>query len=264
MFMKAQVYSLEGKALREVELPAVFSADVRLDLISRAAISDQTKRYQPKGNDPRAGMETSARYRGRKEDFGSGKNKGQAIRPREVLPKGRLGKVKRIPSAVKGRRAHPPHVNKIIIEQMNRKEYAVALRSAIAATAQRDVVQSRGHKLGADLKLPIIFENSFESVAKTSQVCRALSQVIGEDLARGRTPRLRTGVRARKGGKVYPKTAVIAVSKDAPVLKAARNIPGIEVVKVSDLSVEKLAPGAKAGRLAIYTEAALEEIAKMK
>ena len=129
------MYSLDGKAVKEVELPAAFSADVRMDLVSRAAISDQTKHYQPKGNDPRAGMETSARYRGRKEDFGSGKNKGTAIRPREVLPKGRLGKVKRIPSAVKGRRAHPPHVNKVIIEEMNRKEYAVALKSAIAATS---------------------------------------------------------------------------------------------------------------------------------
>ena len=257
------MYSLDGKPSREVELPAVFSADVRLDLISRAAISDQTKHYQRKGNDPRAGMETSARYKGRKEDFGSGKNKGTAIRPREILPKGRLGKVKRIPSAVKGRRAHPPHVNKRIIEEMNRKDYRVALLSAIAATGHREVVSARGHKLNANMKLPIIVDNSFESVSKTSQAYKALSALISEDLARSKTPRRRTGVGARRGGKIYPKSAIIAVSKDAPVLKAARNIAGIEVVKVSDLSVEKLAPGAKAGRLAIYTEAALAEVSKL-
>src|SRR3989344_6741872 len=151
--MKAKLYSLDGRVLREVELPAQFSGSVRDDLIARAAISDQTKHYQPKGNDPRAGMETSARYRGRKDDFGSGKNKGTAIRPREVLPKGRLGKVKRIPSAVKGRRAPPPHVNKIIIEQMNRKEYAVALRSASAATAHKDIVTARGHKVNAGVPI---------------------------------------------------------------------------------------------------------------
>lgn len=255
------MYSVDGKALREVELPAQFSADVRLDLISRAAISDQTKLYQPKGNDPRAGMETSARYRGRKEDFGSGKNKGTAIRPREVLPKGRLGKVKRIPSAVKGRRAHPPHVNKIIIEKVNKKEYRVALVSAIAATAHKDVVQSRGHKVSVNL--PLVLENSFESVAKTKDAYKALSALIGADLARSDYGKPRSGVRARKGGKVYPKSAIIAVSKDAPLLLAARNIPGVDVVKVSDLSVLALAPGAKAGRLAIYTEAALAEIAKL-
>ena len=68
---------------------------------------------------------------------------------------------------------------------------------------------------------------------------------------------------SRKGGKVYPKSAIIAVSKDAPLLRSARNIPGVDAVRVSDLSAELLAPGAKAGRLAIYTEAALAEIAKL-
>src|SRR3989344_4266080 len=259
--MKAQMYSLDGRAVREVELPPAFSALVQLGLISRAAISDQTKHYQRKGNDPRAGMETSARYRGRKEDFGSGKNKGTAIRPREVLPKGRLGKVKRIPSAVKGRRAHPPHVNKIIIEQMNRKEYAVALRSAIAATAHKDIVSARGHKV--NVGVPIVLDNSFEQVNKTKQAYQTLYSLIGEDLARCEKRKIRTGVRKRKGGRTYAKSAILAVSKDAPILKAARNISGIDVVKVSGLTAELLAPGAKAGRLAIYTEAALAEIAKL-
>nr|AJS12249.1 50S ribosomal protein L4P [uncultured archaeon] len=261
MLMKANIYSIEGKALRQVELPLQFSAEVRLDLISRASISDQTRHYQPKGNDPRAGMETSARYRGRKEDFGSGKNKGTAIRPREVLPKGRLGKVKRIPSAVKGRRAHPPHVNKIIFEKLNRKEYHVALISAIAATGHKEVVAARGHKV--EIALPIVVDNSFESVAKTKDVYKALSLLIRKDLQRAENGKKRSGVGSRKGGKVYPKSAIIAVSKDAPLLRSARNIPGVDAVRVSDLSAELLAPGAKAGRLAIYTEAALAEIAKL-
>jgi len=262
IFMKAQIYGIDGKASGEAELPSQFSAVVRPELIARAAISDQTKHYQPKGNDPRAGLETSARYKGRKEDFGSGKNKGTAIRPREILPKGRLGKVKRIPSAVKGHRAHPPHVNKTIFEQINKKEYCVALISAIAATAHKSYVSARGHKV--KLALPIVIDNSLESVAKTSQVQSTLESLIGDDLARCRTPKLRTGVRKRKGGKTYPTSAIIAVASDAPVLRAARNIPGIEVMKVSDLTVERLAPGAKAGRLAIYTKAALEQIAKLQ
>lgn len=261
--MKAQVYSVAGKALREIELPKQFGSDVRNDLISRAAIADQSTHYQPKGNDPRAGFETSARYRGRKEDFGSGKNKGTAIRPREVLPKGRLGKVKRIPSSVKGHRAHPPHVNKVLIEKVNKKEYRVALISAIAATADSKSVVARGHKFSGVLKLPIVFENSFESISRTKDVFGALDSLISEDLARSNYGKPRSGVRARKGGKVYPKSALIAVSRESPIIQAARNIPGIEVVEVSKLSVEKLAPGAKAGRLAIYTEAALAEIAKL-
>src|SRR3989338_7605666 len=254
--MKAKLYSLDGRVLREVELPAQFSGSVRDDLIARAAISAQTKHYQPKGNDPRAGMETSARYRGRKDDFGSGKNQGTAMRPKEVLPKGRLGKVKRIPSAVKGRRAHPPHVEKVIVEKINRKEYAAALRSAIAATASKEAVSARGHAVSLEA-LPIIVENSFESLSKTSQAFKTLDALIGKDLKRAKKAKIRTGVRKRKGGRTRAVSAIVAVSSGAKVLKAARNVPGIDVVPVSGISVELLAPGAKAGRLAIYTEAAL-------
>ncbi|MCX8194614.1 MAG: 50S ribosomal protein L4 [Candidatus Micrarchaeota archaeon] len=259
--MKATVYSIDGKALREVQLPPQFECEVRYDLISRAAISDQTKHYQPKGNYPLAGMETSARYRGRKGDFGSGKNRGMAIRPREVLPKGRLGRVKRIPSAVKGRRAHPPHVNEKILEKVNKKEYRAALLSAIAATASSEAVKKRGHRISK--QLPIVVENAFESLAKAKEAFRALSSLIAEDLSRTRKGKARSGVGCRRGGKRYPKSALVVVSSDAPVLKAARNIPGIDVVKASSLSVELLAPGAKAGRLALYSEAALAEIAKL-
>ena len=98
---------------------------------------------------------------------------------------------------------------------------------------------------------------------KGSVSYKALSALISEDLARCETPKQRTGVRSRKGGKIYPTSAIIAVSKDAPILKSARNIAGVDVVKVSDLTAELLAPGAKAGRLAIYTEAALAEISKL-
>lgn len=265
MFMKSNLYSIEGKVAGEVELPEVFLADVNFELIMRAAISDQTKRYQPKGNYKWAGMETSARYRGRKGDFGSGKNRGIAIRPREVLPKGRLGRVKRIPSAVKGRRAHPPKVEEKIVEKVNKKEYKAALRSAIAATAKRQLVAARGHRLPDSLThLPIIVEDSFEELSKTAEVEKFLSSLIPQDLERAKTPKLRTGVRARKGGKTYPKSAIIAVSKaNAPVVRAARNIPGIDVVPAAGLKVELLAPGAKPGRLAIYTQSALKEISAL-
>ncbi|MCX8197170.1 MAG: 50S ribosomal protein L4 [Candidatus Micrarchaeota archaeon] len=262
--MKSNVYSLDGKIVGEIELPEVFSTQVNLGLVARAAIADQTKHYQPKGNYIYAGMETSARYRGRKGDFGSGKNRGIAIRPREVLPKGRLGRVKRIPSAVKGRRAHPPKVEKKIVERINKKEYAAALRCAIAATARKDLVTGHGHRLSDGILLPIVITDSFEQLSKTSDVQKVLSLLIAEDLKKAKKPKARSGVRARKGGKKYPKSAIIAVSsQNAPVIKAARNIAGVDVVPASDLKVELLAPGAKAGRLAIYTQSALKVLSAM-
>ena len=162
---------------------------------------------------------------------------------------------------MKGRRSHPPHVNKIIFERINKKEYRVALISAIAATASKESVALRGHKCA--LALPLIVDNSFESATKTAQVYKLLSTLFASDLVRAETAKARTGVRKRKGGRVRAKSAIIIVSKDSPAIKASRNIAGVDIVPVSGLSVEKLAPGAKAGRLAVYTEAALAEIAKL-
>jgi hypothetical protein len=86
--MKASVYSIEGKVLRQIDLPAVFGTPHREDLVKRAVLSEESMLYQPKGNYKWAGLNTSARYRGRKEDFGAVKNKGIPHLPHEVLPKG--------------------------------------------------------------------------------------------------------------------------------------------------------------------------------
>ncbi|MFH1306472.1 MAG: 50S ribosomal protein L4 [Candidatus Micrarchaeota archaeon] len=262
--MKADVYSNDGKKSGEISLPSLFEEPVRLGLIARAAISDQTKQYQPKAPYKRAGMQTSAKYRGRKDDYGSIKNKGIAMLPREVLPKGRFGKVRRIPSSVKGRRAHPPKVEKIIIEKINKKEYMKALRSALAATASSEYIIARGHKLPAKFSLPIIFDETCENIEKTKIAQKLLNAIgINDDLKRGKKSKKRSGVRTRKGGKRRPKSLLLVVEDaKSKFAHAARNIAGIDVVSAKELKVLDLAPGAKAGRLAAYTKKALDELAK--
>ncbi len=245
--MKATVYSIEGKALKQIDLPSVFESPHRDDLVKRAVLSEESRLYQPKGNYRFAGLETSARYRGRKEDFGTVKNKGIPHLPHEVLPKGQLGKVKRVPHAVKGRRAHPPKPQKIIVEFMNKKEYIRALASALSFSADRVTVCARAHaEIG--VSLPIIMDNSFEKISKTKDVQKVLEALnLGSLLEKS----ARTGV----------KSALIVV-QDGSVLKAAANIPGIEAVKASDLEVRHLAPGTHAGRLTLFSENAIPALAK--
>ncbi len=259
--MKAQIFGMDGKAAGEVELPALFAQEVRLGLIARAAIADQTHSYQPKGNDVWAGMRTSARYRGRKEDFGSIKNHGISRLPREVLSNGRFGKVRLVPSSVKGRRAHPPRVEKRLIERINRKEYAKALGSALAATANNGVVSARGHKISAAMKLPFVFDESVENATKTKQIAKMFETLgIQGDIDRARITRHRSGIGARKGGVRRAKSLLVVVGKECGLSKAARNIAGVDVVEASKLRVLDLAPGAKAGRLAAFTKGAIEAL----
>lgn len=255
--MKVDVFGTDGKKTKQIELPKVFNEKVREDLIKRAVLSDQTKKYQPKGNYIWAGLETSARYRGRKEAYGSLKNRGQAMLPREIRPKGKWGDVKKVPFSKGGRRAHPPKVEKIIIEKINKKEYQKALKSALAATANLEIVQKRGHKTTI---APIILEDTFNTIKKTKDINKILLMIFEDDLKRGKNTKKRT---TRKGGKRTPKTALIVVTDNSELLKSSKNISGVDVVLTKDLTVELLAPGADAGRLTCYTESALKELEKM-
>ncbi len=245
--MKATVYSIEGKALRQIDLPTVFESPHREDLVKRAVLSEESMEYQPKGSYRFAGLETSARYRGRKEDFGAVKNRGIARLPHEVLPGGQLGKVKRVPHAVKGRRAHPPKPQKKVVERINRKEHSRALASALSMSADRDTICRREH---ADIgvSLPVIMESKFEQLAKTKDVVKVLEALNLMGFVE----------KSKKNG---TRSALIVVSQDGKV-KAAANLPGVDVVRVDKLRVKDLAPGTHPGRLTLFSESALPEIAK--
>lgn len=267
MASKVPIYGSDGQPVGTADLPGAFDEPVRADLIARAAISDQSYFYQPKGVFPRAGMQTSARYRGRKDDFGSIKNHGIAMRAHEVLAKGKFGKARIIPGTFKGRRAHPPHVEKNLIELMNKREYSKALRSAIAATASAQTVARRGHKVPAKLLLPIVFDSSVEEkIVKTKQISDLLLSLgLEAEMARAQKSHPRSGVGSRKGGARRAKTLLVVVgTHEAPLAHAARNIAGVDVVSVKHLRVLDLAPGAKAGRLTAFTKSALAAIAAKK
>jgi large subunit ribosomal protein L4e len=246
--MKASVYSLDGKVLKQIDLPDQFKLAARDDLIKRAVLSEESKLYQPKGSYKFAGLETSAKYRGRKEDYGAVKNKGIAKLPHEVQPKGQFGKVKRVPFAVKGRRAHPPKTEKKIVELMNKKEYRKALLCAIAMSANRDIVSKRS-KNEVGLGIPIVLEDSFEKLSKTKDVAAVFSALNLEKFL----------MSAKKTGTKSP----LVVVSSGNVLKAARNLAGVDAVSVEKLQVRHLAPGAHAGRVILYSEAAITKISEI-
>ena len=257
--MKAIVYGIDGSKGKEIDLPDVFDAAIREDLIRRAFLSEQSEEFQPKGSYRWAGLNTSARYEGRKEAYHSLKNRGGSKLPRQMFPKGGIGQVRRIPSAVKGRRAHPPKPEKILIEKMNGKEKEKAFISAVAATTSKELAEARGHKVKG-MSLPIIFDDSFESVKKTKEIAGVLGKMIGEDLKRSVKG---TKVRGwRMGGKKVPKSALIVTSGDVSLNRSARNIPGVDVSSVDALKVSDLAPGGVPGRLTIWTRKSLEVLAK--
>jgi large subunit ribosomal protein L4e len=259
--MKLKVYDVSGKPVDEIQIPESIAGEIREDIIRRAVLSEESREYQPKGAYRWAGLQTSAQYRGRKEAYASLKNRGQAMLPREFYGGGTPGRVRRIPSSVKGRRAHPPKPEKIIIEEINKKEFAKAMRSAISASLSVKAVKARGHIIGD--KYPAVLADSFESIKKTREMLDVLNVFMKEDIERSqRGKRIRSGIRSRRAKqKLYPKSALIIASEGSAALKAGRNIPGVETTTPKALKVKNLAPGAKPGRPIVISAKALKELA---
>ncbi len=262
--MNAKIYSTEGNVVGEIELPNVFNTPYRPDVIKRAVLSIQSERYQPYGSDPMAGKRTSAHYHGSRHYRWSMMNKETSRMPRIHGKVGYLAWTARFaPHAVKGRRAHAPKVEKIIVEKINKKEKKLALMSAIAATAKVDIVKGRGHKLNVDT-LPIIVDDSFENINKSKDVSKFMEKIgLNEEMKRAKKKKVRAG-RGTMRSRVYKKKKgpLIVVSKKCPLIKSAKNLSGVDVVDVKNLNVELLAPGTHSGRLTIFTKSSIEKLKK--
>lgn len=260
------VYSIDGKAKEEIKLPEIFSTEYRPDLIQRAVVAFQSKRRQQYAVSEEAGMRTSAAYFGRRRKvYRTTINRGISRLPREKTGDGGLGRVRRVPQSVKGREAHPPKVEKIYEKKINKKEYAIALKSAIAALANKELVSRRGHKISKLKELPIIVEDSFEKIKKTKDVLKFLNSLnLGEELLRAEKKKVRAGKGKMRGRKYKrKKSLLIVVSSDADVIKSSKNIPGIDAIKVDDINIEILAPGTHAGRLSLWTKSAIEKVGNL-
>ncbi len=247
-----KLFDLEGKASGKRELPPVFETPFRPDIIKRAVLAIQSGRRQPQGRDPMAGKRTTAESRGT----------GQA---RARIPRKKTGRGEGAfaPGTVGGREGHPPIAEKKILKKIPKKEKLFALKSAIAATASKEIVASRGHSIVDVVQIPLVAIDDLEELKKTKQVEDTLIHMgVLSDLYRIHESRgVRGGKGKRRGRKIKQAVGpLIVTAENKGIIEAARNIPGVEAVKVTDLNVELLAPGTHPGRLTVWTSRAIDEL----
>jgi len=265
--MKLKILTKQGTEKGSMDLPSQFNELIRADIIKRAVLSLKSIKRQPYGADPEAGKKASARISKRRRDYKGCYGHGIARTPRKILSRrgtqfnwaGAFA-----PNTVGGRRAHPPKAEKNWIQKINKKERRKAIRSAIAATINKELVKERGHAIPDNY--PFVLESGLESLDKTKQVIEFFNKIgFEKELERSSKKTIRAG-RGKLRGRKYKKTIgpLLVVSKECKLEKAARNIPGINIVKVNALNAEILAPGAAPGRAALFTQAALEKLEKEK
>ncbi|NNM03446.1 MAG: 50S ribosomal protein L4, partial [Nitrosopumilus sp.] len=179
---------------------------------------------------------------------------------------GRQGQGGEVASTRGGRQAHPPIVEKVIYKKLNKKENKLALCSAIAATASKELVGQRGHKIEGIESFPIIVSDDIEAISKTNEMTKVLDALkLTQDVERLESRKSRSGQsRLRGRSKKVGKSVLFVTKDDSNIKKAIGALPGVEARSVKDLSVLDLAPGSDPIRLTVYSKSAIEEIGKIK
>ena len=266
----AETYAVEAKDGKAIQLPSPFTSHIREDLVRSAVHASRANRRQSYGHSehdgkraPQPGMKHSVEWWG----------KGRGVS--RIMRKAGQKTGAQNPHTRGGRRAHGPKVDKEWSQKMNSRERKIARDSAIAASCDSLTVSSRGHRFEDGLRFPIIIDDyiesrggsdekyDIESIPSQNSTRKFVAMMEGlglsDDLARSKSGR---SIRAGKGtmrGRKYrtPKGILLVVAQKDGLDRAARNLPGVDVVTAKDLCAEDLAPGGDMGRLTVWTKAAI-------
>jgi large subunit ribosomal protein L4e len=254
--LNIQVYDLQGNIKKTIELPKIFETPLRPDVIKRAVLAQQSHGIQPQGRDPMAGKRTSA--------ISMGTGHGTARLPRvkgSRFPRAQQGAF--APSTVGGRLTHPPRSEKKIYKFINKKERRLAIRSAIAATANKTQIAYRGHIVEDVPTFPLVIVDELQDIDYASEARKFFTNLgLWRDLERVyRSRKIRAGKGKMRGRKRRHSVGpLLVIHKNGGVRKAVSNFLGVDVIKVNYLNSEALAPGTVPGRLTVWTSSAIDDL----
>lgn len=251
---QVNLYGTDGNAKGKVTLPAAFAEPVRPDLIRKAVSVIQANRRQPYGSDPDAGK--------RQVTHATRPGQGMSRVQRGVG----TGKAGFTPNNVGGRRAHPPRVERVWAEKINKKENAKALRAALAASALPAMVRDRGHQFKDGLSTPIVVEDKLADVAKTQDLLEILNKLgLAADVQRASDGTHQRAGRGKLRGRRMrtPRSILVVAPLGSKLHRAAQNLPGVDVSTPEQLNTETVAPGGDPGRLILFTEKGLARLGEV-
>merc|ERR1711990_268374 len=251
------VQSSSGEASsKQVELPAVFLAPIRPDIVQFVHTSMNKNKRQAYAVNKDAGMQTAA------ESWGT----GRAVARIPRVPGGgthRAGQAAFGNMCRGGRMFNPTKTWRKWHRKINTNQKRYAVCSALAASALPSLVMARGHKIDEVPECPLVVEDSVEAVDKTAKAMKVL-EALGAvaDVEKSKASRqVRSGKgKMRNRRYVQRRGPLVVYGEDNGIKKAFRNISGVEVADVTALNLLQLAPGGHLGRFVVFTENALSKL----
>jgi len=259
--MKTKIYLIDGKHGKEIDTPAYFSQVVREDIVSRVLESKKIK--QPYAPALMAGQQSSVSGKiiHKRHCWKSQYGRGMSRIPRKTMS-GSGSQFNwvgaNVPNTRGGRRAHPPKIEAMLnMNKINKKEYRLALMSALSATASEKYILDKYSSLDKLTKhAPFIVESKISSL-KAKELISSLKNILGEELFNVAVSKkkVRAG-RGKRRGRKYKKSAgmLLVLAKDEKVKTNA-----FDVANVKSLGINDLAEGGL-GRVTMYTEKAIDEL----
>lgn len=260
------IASADGSASGSTHpLPAVFSSPIRPDIVQSVHTGMAKNKRQPYAVSEKAGEQTSA------ESWGTGRAVAR-------IPRVSGGGTHRAGQAAfgnqcrSGRMFAPTKVWRKWHQKVNLGQKRFATASALAASSVPALLLARGHRISAVPEVPLVISSkAFEGAAivKTSAAVTLLKAVgAGPDIVKVQKSRkLRAGKGKLRGRRHRQRRGPLVVynpdEDGKELVKAFRNIPGVETSSVFALNLLQLAPGGHLGRFIVWTSAAfaaLDEI----
>jgi len=255
------VYSSDDPSEKSgsVPMPTVLTSPLRPDLVRYIHTAVSKNKRQAYAVTPRAGYETAA------ESWGTGRAVAR-------IPRAPGGGTHRAGQAAFGNQARgggmfcPTKIWRRWHRRVNVTQKRHAVATCLAASSLPPLVMARGHRIGAVSELPLVVSSAAESMQKTKQAVELLNKLgCEEELQRiADSKKVRAGKgKMRNRRYTMRKGPLVIYEEDNGIVRAMRNIPGVETMCVTRMNLLKLAPGGNFGRFLIYTEGAMKKLDEM-
>ncbi|CEN60306.1 ribosomal protein L4 domain-containing protein [Aspergillus pseudodeflectus] len=257
------IASAEGKPTgATAPLPAVFTAPIRPDIVQQVHTGLAKNKRQPYAVSEKAGEQTSA------ESWGTGRAVAR-------IPRVSGGGTHRAGQAAfgnqcrSGRMFAPTKVWRKWHQKVNQGQRRFATASALAASSVPSLLFARGHRIGNVAEVPLVIDSkTFENAAITkTKAAVALLQAVGagQELVKvSKSRKLRAGKGKLRNRRFRQRRGPLVVynpeTDGKELVRAFRNIPGVETSSVFALNLLQLAPGGHLGRFIVWTSSAFEAL----
>jgi len=250
------VFSIDSTIEGNVTLPAVFTAPIRADVVHYVHTLMAKNARQAYAVKVEAGHDNTG------DSWGTGRAVSR-------IPRVHGGGTQRSGQAAfgnmcrAGRMFAPTKVWRRWHRKISVNQRRFAVSSALAATAVPSLVLARGHRIEDVPEFPLVLSDSLNSVQKTKDAKSIIAKVGAlADVEKSKnSQKIRRGVgKSRNRRYVNKKGPLVVYDVSEGIDKGFRNLPGVELAMVENLSLLDLAPGGHLGRFCIWTKGAFEKL----